>query len=160
MLLTLFGAFPVGTSGKEPASQCRKHNSCRFNPWVGKIPWRMTWQPTPEVLPEETHGQKSLAGYSPWGRRESDTTEETEQTYMHLVWSVDRGRNGNDGIGRNRNERNVKNRRPLMTNSFPLAESLHFLFPRVLVIPFPLHSLLLRDTRAVVSPPARPGAVL
>ena len=35
------------------------------NPWVGKIPWRRAWQPTPVFLPGESHGQRSLAGYSP-----------------------------------------------------------------------------------------------
>ena len=40
-----------------------------FDPWVGKIPWRRAWQPTPVFLPEESHGQRSLAGYSPWGCR-------------------------------------------------------------------------------------------
>ena len=45
-----------------------------FDPWVGKIPWRREWQPTPEFLPAEFHGQRSLAGYSPWGHTESDTT--------------------------------------------------------------------------------------
>ena len=46
-----------------------------FNPWVGKIPWRRAWQPTPIFLPGESHGQGSLPGYSQWGRKESDTTE-------------------------------------------------------------------------------------
>ena len=45
-----------------------------FNPWVGKIPWRREWQPTPVLLPGKFHGQRSLVGYSPWGRKESDTT--------------------------------------------------------------------------------------
>ena len=48
----------------------------RFNPWVGKIPWRREWLPTPVFLPGEFHGQRSLESYSPWGRRESDTTKE------------------------------------------------------------------------------------
>ena len=38
---------------------------CRFDPWVRKIPWRRKWQPTPVFLPEESHGQRSLAGYGP-----------------------------------------------------------------------------------------------
>ena len=46
-----------------------------FNPWVGNIPWRRKWQPTPVFLPGESHGQRSLAGYSPWGCKESDMTE-------------------------------------------------------------------------------------
>ena len=44
-------------------------------PWVRKIPWRRKWQPTPVFVPGESHGQRSLAGYSPWGRQESDTIE-------------------------------------------------------------------------------------
>ena len=50
---------------------------CRFDPWIGKIPWRKAWQSTPIFLPEESHGQWSLAGYSPWGHKELDTTEAT-----------------------------------------------------------------------------------
>ena len=46
-----------------------------FDPWVRKIPWRRKWQPTPIFLPGEFHGQRSLVGYSPWGRKESDTTD-------------------------------------------------------------------------------------
>ena len=48
-----------------------------FDPWVGKIPWRREWQPTLVFLPGEFHGQRSLVGYSPWGRKESDMTEVT-----------------------------------------------------------------------------------
>ena len=42
---------------------------------AGSIPWRRAWQPTPVFLLEESHGQRSLAGYSPWGSKELDTTE-------------------------------------------------------------------------------------
>ena len=55
-----------GTSGKEPTCQCRRHKRCRFDPWVRKIPWRSTWLPTPVFLPGESHGERSLVGYSPW----------------------------------------------------------------------------------------------
>ena len=41
----------------------------------GRSPWRRKWQPTPVFLPRKSHAQRSLAGYSPWGRKESDTTE-------------------------------------------------------------------------------------
>ena len=44
--------------------QCRR---CRFQSWVGKIPWRREWQPTPVLLHGKSHGQRSLTGYSPWG---------------------------------------------------------------------------------------------
>ena len=50
-----------------------------FNPWVGKIPWRRKWQPTPVFLPGDSHGQRSLVDYSPWGCKESDMTEATAQ---------------------------------------------------------------------------------
>ena len=44
--------------------QCRRPG---FKPWVGKSPWRSEWQPTPVFLPGDSNGQRSLAGYSPWG---------------------------------------------------------------------------------------------
>jgi len=59
--------FPVGTSGKEPAYQCRRCKRPRFDPWVGKIPWRRASQPTPVFLPGESHGQRSLVRYSSSG---------------------------------------------------------------------------------------------
>ena len=52
-------------SGKESACQCRRCGRHWLNPLVGKIPWRRKWQPTLVFLPEESHGQLSLAGYSP-----------------------------------------------------------------------------------------------
>jgi len=57
--------FPSGTSGKEPACQRRRYKRRGFNPWVGKIPWRRAWQPTPVFLPGESQRQGSLEGYSP-----------------------------------------------------------------------------------------------
>ena len=57
---------------KNPICQCRR---CRFDPWVGKIPCRRKWQRTPVFLPGESHGQRRLAGYSPWGCKESNTTQ-------------------------------------------------------------------------------------
>ena len=63
--------YPGDSGGKTmPAMQ-----ETRFSPWVGKIPWRREWQPTPVFLSGESHEQRSLAGYSPWGCKESDTTE-------------------------------------------------------------------------------------
>ena len=53
--------------------QCRRP---RFNPWVGKIPQKREWLPTPVFLHEESHRQRSLAGYSPWGHKELNTTEQ------------------------------------------------------------------------------------
>ena len=56
-----------------------------FDPWVGKICWRRKWQSTPVLLPGKSHEQKSLIGYSPWGRKESDTTERLHFTYY---WGI------------------------------------------------------------------------
>ena len=46
-------------------------------PWVRKIPCRRAWQPSPVFLPGDSHGQRNLMGYSPWDRKESETTEAT-----------------------------------------------------------------------------------
>ena len=70
-LLSPYG-LPWWLSGKDPACQCRR---CRFHPWVRKIPGRREWQPIPLFLPGASHGQRNLGGYSPWGHKESDTTE-------------------------------------------------------------------------------------
>ena len=75
---------PGGASGKEPAYQCRRHNRLGFNPWVRKIPWRRARQLTPVVLPGESHGQRTLVGSSPWGRKESEMTEVT----WHTLWYI------------------------------------------------------------------------
>ena len=56
-------------------SVCLQCGRPRFDPWVGKIPWRRKWQSTPVFLPEKSHGWRSLVGYSPCGCKESDTTE-------------------------------------------------------------------------------------
>ena len=63
--------FPGGASGKEPSFQCRGYKRHMFDPWIGKIPWRRAWQSTPVFLPGD-QGQRSLAGYSPWGHKGSD----------------------------------------------------------------------------------------
>jgi len=54
--------FPGGSDGKASAYNAGD------NSWVGKIPWRRKWQPTPVFLPGKSHGWRSLVGYSPWGR--------------------------------------------------------------------------------------------
>ena len=69
------------------------------DPWAGKIPWRREWQPTPLFLLGESHGQRSLAGYSPWGCKESDTTEQVCTTLegmlneFHLGYHLNRNLN-------------------------------------------------------------------
>ena len=71
--------FPGGTRDNESAFQCKRF---MFDPRVRKIPWKRKWQPTPVFLPGQFHGQESLAGYSAWGYKESDTTECTH-THTH-----------------------------------------------------------------------------
>ena len=68
-LTSLLPVDPGGTSGKEPDCQCRRCKRCTFDLWVGKIPWRRAWQPPPVLLPGESQGQRSLAGYIPQGHK-------------------------------------------------------------------------------------------
>ena len=72
--------FPDGSDSKESASSAGDPG---FDPWVGKIPWRRKWQPTPVFLPGEAHWQRSLVGYSPWGLKESDRTERLTLLLYH-----------------------------------------------------------------------------
>ena len=66
-----------------PAAQGR-----RFYPWVGKNPWRRKWQLTPIFLPRKCHGQRSLAGYSPWGHKRvgHNQNNNTWDAYLNFVW--------------------------------------------------------------------------
>ena len=72
--------FPGGASGKESTCQCRRQKRYEFDPWFRKIPWRRAWQSTPVHFTGESHGQRSLVGYSPQGSEESDMTEATQHT--------------------------------------------------------------------------------
>ena len=67
-------------SGKESACQCRGYRRHGFD--AGKTPWNRKWQPIPVFLPEKSHEQRSLEGYSPWCHKESDTTE-VLNTHIH-----------------------------------------------------------------------------
>ena len=58
--------FPRWLTCKDSVCQCRRQG---FDPWVWKIPWRRKWQPTPVFLPRESHGWRSLVGYSPRGHK-------------------------------------------------------------------------------------------
>ena len=62
--------------GKEPACQCRR---CDFDPWVGEIPWRRKWRPSPVLLLGKSHEQKSLVGSSPWDHKRVGYYLATEQ---------------------------------------------------------------------------------
>ena len=63
-----------------------------FEPWVGKIPWRREWQSTSGFLPGKSQGQRSLAGYSPWGCKELDMTEHLTHTGIILSISFGSGK--------------------------------------------------------------------
>ena len=72
-IMTVFhSGFPWWLRGYSVCLQCERPG---FDPWVGKIPWRRKWQPTPVFLPGKFHGWRSLVGYGPQGPKESDTTE-------------------------------------------------------------------------------------
>ena len=77
---------PRWLSGKESACQCRRCRRWGFDPWTGKIPWRRKWQPSPVFCPEKSHGQTSLDGYSPWGRKELVVTK--QRSMRHCTSSV------------------------------------------------------------------------
>jgi len=68
--------FPGGSAVKI-CLKCRSRRRYGFSFWVGKIPWRRSWQPTSVFLPGESHGQRSLVGYSSQDFKKLDMTEET-----------------------------------------------------------------------------------
>ena len=73
--LSLQLRLPGAASGKEHTCRCRGHKRCWFDPCIRKVPWRRAWQFTPEFLPGKSHGQRSLAGYSPSQRVEHDWSD-------------------------------------------------------------------------------------
>ena len=75
---------PGGASDKEVLCQCRRHKRHGFDHWVRRIPCRRIWQSTLVFLPEESHGQRSLAGCSPWACKKLDTTEHTAYNKIQL----------------------------------------------------------------------------
>ena len=95
-----YGASQLALVVKNPPANARDMRHGGFNLWVQNIPWKRAWQPTPVFLPEESHGQRNLVGYSPQGHKESDMTSDIEctrththththtQTYFKYVYSV------------------------------------------------------------------------
>ena len=77
----LYELFPGGSDGKASVYNVEGLGSIP----VGKIPWRRKWQSTPVLLPGKSHGQRGLVGYSPWGHKESETTERLHFTSGHLL---------------------------------------------------------------------------
>ena len=85
MLVSLFIKLymaSLGVIGKVSTYQCSRD---RFSPWVRKIPWRRKWQPTPGFLSGKSHGQRSLVGYSPWGRKSVGHDLVTKQQWNLLM---------------------------------------------------------------------------
>ena len=74
LIQNILTRLPRWLSGKESARNAG-------DPWVGKILWRRKWQPTPVLWPRKFHGWRSLVGYSPWGHKESDTTEQLNSRF-------------------------------------------------------------------------------
>ena len=89
-----YWVLPRGLSGKESACQCRRHG---FDFWVGKIPWRREWRPTPVFLPGKSIRQRSLVDYSPRGHRRIKHNGEKEHAclkYCIVNAREERGRLG------------------------------------------------------------------
>ena len=86
-VLNVIKDFPGSSAGEESTCQRRRRKKCGFDPCVRKMSWRREWLSTSVFLPGQSHGQKSLAGYIPWGHKESDTTEwlSTQLTWHPLL---------------------------------------------------------------------------
>ena len=76
------GVSPVAQC-KESTCQCRR---CGFDPWVAKVLWRRKWKPTPVFLPGESHGQRSLVGYSLRGCKQSVDWAHTRTVMRKSLW--------------------------------------------------------------------------
>ena len=97
--------FPGGSAVKNPATNAGAPGDAGLDPWVGKIPRRRKWHPTPRFSPGESHGQRSLVGCGPRGRKEPDMTE-----HMHThSWAAPLGPPLYPGW----------NQRPCISSNFP-----------------------------------------
>ena len=85
--------------GTESTCQCRRQRRCGFDPLVGKIPWSRRWQPTPVFLLKKPHGQRNLAGYSPWGCKESDANVHAHTHTDQIYRCISQGRSPGEGKG-------------------------------------------------------------
>ena len=77
--------FPGGSGGKVSVYNAGDPGSI---PGLGRFPWRSKWQPTPVFLPGKFRGQRSLAGYSPWGHKELDMTEGRSTRTLNLYGAI------------------------------------------------------------------------
>ena len=80
--------FSSGSNSKRICLQCRRCRRHGCNSWVGKIPWRREWLPTPVLLPEKFHGQRSLMGYRSWDWKELRMTEQLTHTHLWLSFGL------------------------------------------------------------------------
>ena len=80
----IFRRFPKWLRGKNLSTNSGDERVASFGLWVGKIPWSRKWQPT-SVLPQESHGQRSLAGSSQWSHKESDITEQLNVYILKIL---------------------------------------------------------------------------
>ena len=78
-MLDVNSEIPGGPAIKNPLAR-QEMQRRGFDLWIGKIPWRRKWQPSPVFLLGELRGQRSLGGYSSWGHKELDTTESLNNT--------------------------------------------------------------------------------
>ena len=81
-----FGGFPGGSEGKVSERLCGRFG---FSPWVGNIPSRRKWQPTPVLLPRKSHGWRSLVGYSPWDTK-SHTQPSIFTSAFCFIWALNK----------------------------------------------------------------------
>ena len=86
-----FRWLPWCLSGSESTWQSRRHRRCRFDPWVGKILWKMKWQTTPVFLTGIFHGQRSLVDHSTWSckRVRHNWASGQQQKFKH--WGLNCG---------------------------------------------------------------------
>ena len=90
ILIAVSSGLPWWLSSKESTCNAGDAGDLGVIPWVVKIPWRRKWQPTSVFLPGKSHGERSQVDHSPWGHKESDTTEWlSTHTHTHFcVWLV------------------------------------------------------------------------
>ena len=91
MIVHLAGSMHSFPAGSVVKASARNAGDLGSIPGSGKIPWRRKWQPTPVFLPGESHGQRSLLGCSPRGRKESDATERLHFHFQRIEWWVGKG---------------------------------------------------------------------
>ena len=82
-IIAFTNPFPFPGGSEVRASACNMGDRGSI-PGSGRVPWRRKWQPIPVFLPRESHGRRSLVGYSPRSRKESDTTE---RLHFHFLES-------------------------------------------------------------------------